>query len=129
MGCTSVRFGYSYEMYQPPLHYVALAWIGTTASTDDMIPQWCYYWRIFSIMLATPVIPLSYALMRLMIGKRQDWAIIVPAITALSPGFVYYNSVLTNSALETSLAASILYVTARWPRQGEPTWGEATTLG
>lgn len=124
-----VGFRYSYEVYQPPLYYAALALTKTIEPANGVIPRLCYYWRMFSIMLVTPVIPISYVLVRVVIPRRQDWAIVVPAIAVLSPGFVYYNSVLTNSALETSLAVLILYVTVRWLRRGQLTYKEAIGLG
>ena len=91
----------------PPLYY-ALAWVWTRALGDGEVAL-----RSLSALAGTATIPVAYLAAKLLVGRRA--AVVVAALTALSPALVWYSQEARAYALMVFLCAvsMLMFLRAR----------------
>jgi hypothetical protein len=115
----SVREGeFVEEAKQPPLYYLlSMAVLKVAASSS--LPTRVLVLRLFSILLASLVIPLSFAVSRRVLGETH--ALSATILIASMPGLLIAISRVANDSLAIALFAALTYALVRsepWDNRG-----------
>jgi hypothetical protein len=122
----SSRFAEQYESHQPPLYYAVSAPLFLRLSRSFSLVDTFLAMRIWSVILASAVVPLSYFLAR----RASDSSVVprfVAVLVAMFPGLYPDLVRISNDALMVPLAAAVLLCLARW--LDLRTTGSAVLLG
>ncbi len=122
----SSRFAEQYESHQPPLYYALSAPLFLRLSRSFSLADTFLLMRIWSVILASAVVPLSYFL-----ARRTAAPPVVPrfvvVLVAMFPGLYPDLARISNDALMVPLAAAALVCLSRW--LDSRTTGNAVLLG
>ena len=96
----------------PPLYYILLSrWVRVLGTSEAAV-------RLLSALLGVGLVALTYALGRMLLGRRPGFA--AASLAAISPFQVYYSQEARMYMLLAVIAAGAVLALARWVRQ--PTW-------
>jgi hypothetical protein len=122
----SARFAEQYESHQAPLYYALSAPLFLRLSRSFSLVDTFLVMRIWSVILASAVVPLSYFL-----ARYASASPVVPGfvavLVAMFPGLYPDLARISNDALMVPLAAAVLVSLSRW--LDSRTTGSAFLLG
>ncbi len=98
----------NYEAQQPPLYYLILAPVQLAAG-GTALPTRVLLMRLVSLLIASLVIPLGYAVVRLATGS-ETMSVGAVALVAAMPGFVMIAARVGNDGLSAVIFGALMWI-------------------
>jgi 4-amino-4-deoxy-L-arabinose transferase-like glycosyltransferase len=115
------------EAQQPPLYYLLATpfyLLGGQTQTSQVVAV-----RIFSTLLGTIAVALTYALGRVLAPGRRPYALALAAIVGFNPMFTFMSAAISNDALINAIYPALLLVLCLLLRQRAIRWAWLLGLG